>query len=178
MRAAADSARALVTRLELGDRVHFLERWIPYAQRGPFLLDADVAVTAHRPSLEAELAFRTRLLDCLWAGLPPACTRGDTLADLAEREGWGAGAEPGDAAGLARAIAALLEPGAKERARQAMTGAASRYRWSAAAAVLAELLQGPAPERPPMLVPGEVAGERPLAVARAFGEKLLARLRR
>ena len=80
MRAAADEARRAATALGLDRQVHFLERWIPYAERGALLLDADVAVTAHRPSLEAELAFRTRLLDCLWARLPAACTRGDTLA--------------------------------------------------------------------------------------------------
>ncbi|HET9599743.1 MAG TPA: hypothetical protein VFP65_29485, partial [Anaeromyxobacteraceae bacterium] len=87
MRAAADAARRETAERRLEDLVHFHDAWIPYAERGPILLDADVAVTAHRPSLEAELAFRTRLLDCLWARLPAACTRGDALAAEAEREG-------------------------------------------------------------------------------------------
>jgi glycosyltransferase involved in cell wall biosynthesis len=176
MHAAADAARNAAAALGLADQVHFLARWIPYAERGPVLLDADVAVTAHRPSLEAELAFRTRLLDCLWAGLPPACTRGDALAAEAEREGWGAAADPGDAAGLARALAALLEPGARERARAAMAGAVERYRWARSAATVRALLEGEAPPRPALFVPGEVAGASPGAVAAALGRKLLGRL--
>ena len=178
MRAAAEEARRTAAALGLGDQVHFLERWIPYAARGPFLLDADLAVTAHRPSLEAELAFRTRLLDCLWAGLPPACTRGDALAAEAEREGWGTAADPGDASGLARAMAALLAPGARDRARAAMGPALERYRWDRSAATVLALLEGAAPDRPPMLVPGEMAGESAVAIARALGTKLLARLKR
>ena len=178
MRAAANEARRAAAALRLDREVHFLERWIPYAERGALLLDADVAVTAHRPSLEAELAFRTRLLDCLWARLPAACTRGDTLAAEAEREGWGAGAEPGDAAGLAQAIERLLDPAGRKRARTAAGLAADRYRWSSSAATILELLDQPALPRPSLFVPGELAGGGAGAVARAFGAKLLARLRR
>lgn len=176
MRAAAAAARDAVAALRLEDRVHFLDRWVPYAERGALLLDADLAVTAHRPSLEAELAFRTRLLDCLWARLPVACTRGDTLAADAEREGWGAAAEPGDAAGLARAMAALLEPAARERAQAAAAAAAERYRWSGSADTILRLLDAPAPPRPPPFVPGEMAGGSPVAVARAFAGKAFRRV--
>jgi glycosyltransferase involved in cell wall biosynthesis len=177
MRAAADEARRVAVDQHLEDLVHFHDAWIRYEERGAVLLDADVAVTAHRPTLEAELAFRTRLLDCLWARLPAACTRGDALAAEAEREGWGACAEPGDAAGLARAMAALLEPAARERARAAATAAAERYRWSRSAKVVLELLEGAAPTRP-FPFAGEFAGARAGAVARAFGAKLWRRVRR
>jgi glycosyltransferase involved in cell wall biosynthesis len=176
MRAAADEARQATAALGLGRQVHFLGRWIPYAERGPVLFDATIAVTAHRPSLESELAFRTRLLDCLWARLPVACTRGDTLAGEAEREGWGTAADPGDAAGLAAAIGALLEPAARERAREAMSAAAERYQWSRAARTVLDLFESPAPERPPLLVPGEMAGGSAYGVAQAFGTKLLKHL--
>jgi hypothetical protein len=178
MRAAADEARQAVAALGLSGQVHFLTHWIPYAQRGPILLDADIAVTAHRPSLEAELAFRTRLLDCLWARLPVACTRGDALAAEAEREGWGTAAAPGDAPGLARAMAALLDPSARECAGAAMVAAAERYQWARSADTVLGLLDAAAPDRPRLFVPGEMAGESALAVARAFGAKLLGRLRR
>jgi hypothetical protein len=178
MRAAADEARRAAAELGITEQVHFHDRWIPYAERGALLLDADVAVTAHRPSLEAELAFRTRLLDCLWARLPVACTRGDVLAAEAEREGWGAAAEPCDAPGLASAISALLAPHARERAREAAGRAAERYRWATPAATVAELLAGPALPRPRLLIPGELAGAQGSAVAGAFLSKLVARRRR
>ncbi len=178
MRAAAEDARRAVGALGLSEQVHFLPHWVPYARRGEILLDADLAVTAHRPSLEAELAFRTRLLDCLWARLPVACTRGDSLAGDAEREGWGAAADPGDAPGLARAMASLVDPAARERARAAMAGAAERFQWSRSAESVLAILDAPAPDRPPLFIPGELAGESALTVARAFGAKLLGRLRR
>src|SRR5207248_9136851 len=93
MRLAADEARAAAA----GARnVHFIDTWVPYEERGSWLLDADLAVSAHKPSLEAELAFRTRLLDCLWASLPAACTSGDVLAQEGEQQGWARLAPPGD----------------------------------------------------------------------------------
>src|SRR6185503_10968946 len=58
-------------------------------ERGAWLLDADCAVSAHLDHLESRYAFRTRLLDCFWAGLPIVCTRGDELADRVERERLG-----------------------------------------------------------------------------------------
>ena len=115
MTLGAASARTAAAALAVEDRIHFLDRWIPYAERGGVLLEADVAVTAHHASLEAELAFRTRVLDCLWSGLPVASTRGDALAEDAEREGWGRCAETGDAAGLGEAIGRSSRP---VRARQ------------------------------------------------------------
>ena len=178
MRAAADEARRAAAELRLERRVHFLERWVPYAERGAVLLDADVAVTAHKPSLEAELAFRTRLLDCLWARLPAACTRGDALAAEAERAGWGGAAQAGDAEGLAAVIASLLDPAANARAREAAAAAAERYRWSRSADAVLALLDAPPAPRPHALVPGEAAGERIGRVARAFGAKVIGRLRK
>jgi glycosyltransferase involved in cell wall biosynthesis len=178
MRAAAAEARAVTAELGLERRVHFLGEWIPYERRGGVLLDADVAVTAHRPSLEAELAFRTRLLDCLWARLPAACTRGDTLAGQAEREGWGRCADPGDASGLARAMAALLDPATRESAALAAARAAERFRWGRSGDTVLALLDAPAPPRPAALVPGEAAGANGVAIVKAFGAKLLRRVRR
>jgi glycosyltransferase involved in cell wall biosynthesis len=175
MRSAADEARTAVADLRLGDRVHFLDRWVPYAQRGGMLLDATIAISAHRPSVEARFAFRTRLLDCLWARLPPVCTRGDVLGDEAEREGWGASADPLDAAGFAEAVRALAEPSRRERARQAMTAAVERYQWSRSAATLAGLLDGAPAPHASMLWPGEVDGGSPMAVAAALGRKLVRR---
>jgi glycosyltransferase involved in cell wall biosynthesis len=176
MRAAADEARRASASLRVDHRVHFLDRWIPYAERGAVLLDADAAISAHRPSLEAEYAFRTRLLDCLWARLPAACTRGDVLACEAEREGWGVCAEPGDASGLAGALSAILEPGANARAREATARAASRYSWSRSADAILTLLDSSPPRRPLPIV-GELTGGGLGPVAQAVGRKLLRRLR-
>lgn len=178
MRASAEEAHRAVSELGLGKQVHFLQRWIPYRDRGSILLGADIAVTAHRPSLESELAFRTRLLDCLWACLPVACTRGDTLAGEAEREGWGSAADPGDAPGLAAAMATLLDAAGRARATAAMSAALARYQWSRSSANILQLLEASPPARPSLLVPGEVAGGDPLAILQAFGAKALKTLLR
>ena len=73
-------ARLAVARAEelgLRDRVVFFnEGWVPYEQRGAYLLEADLGVSAHFDDLESRFAFRTRLLDCFWAGLPVVTTVG------------------------------------------------------------------------------------------------------
>ena len=146
MHAAADEARAAA-----GPDVHFIDTWVEYKDRGAWLLDADVAVSAHKPSLEAELAFRTRLLDCLWAALPAACTSGDVLAAEGEHQGWARTAPPGDAASFANAILALCDPAANEKARSAARTAASTRTWQHSADLVLSLLDAPAPARPRLL---------------------------
>lgn len=88
-------ATALAERLGvLGRTVHFSAGWVPYQERQSWLLDADFAVSAHDPSVEANYAFRTRVLDYLWAGLPCLLTAGDSLARTAVRCGFGRPSRP------------------------------------------------------------------------------------
>jgi glycosyltransferase involved in cell wall biosynthesis len=116
--AAGAAAVALARELGLeGRRVHFNEGWVPYAERGAWLLDADVGVTAHPAHLETRFAFRTRVLDYLWAGLPVVSSTGDTLGDRVGREGLGATAPPGDPRAFAAACAAVLADPGPARAR-------------------------------------------------------------
>jgi len=146
MHVAADEARAAA-----GPGVHFVDEWVAYEARGAWLLDADLAVSAHKPSLEAELAFRTRLLDCLWAALPAACTSGDVLAAEGEQQGWARTAAPGDAAAFAAAIVALCDGAANQKARTAAREAAASRTWQRSADVVLSLLDAPAPARPRLL---------------------------
>jgi glycosyltransferase involved in cell wall biosynthesis len=145
MTAAASEARAAA-----GADVHFVDEWVEYDKRAAWLLDADVAVSAHKPSLEAELAFRTRLLDCLWTGLPAACTAGDVLAAEGERQGWARLAPTGDERALADALVALCDPEQNERARKAARAAAAQRTWKASADVVLDLLDRPPPARQPL----------------------------
>jgi glycosyltransferase involved in cell wall biosynthesis len=125
-------------RLE-GERVHFNPGWVPYEERGAWLLDADLGVTAHHDHLEARYSFRTRVLDYLWAGLPVVGTRGDTLADLVEREGLGRTVAPRDAEGFASACRSLLDdPAAHAFAREQIAAVAPGLRWEEAARPLVE----------------------------------------
>jgi glycosyltransferase involved in cell wall biosynthesis len=165
MRAAADAARAAA-----GAGVHFVDQWVPYEERGAWLLDADLAVSAHKPSLEAELAFRTRLLDCLWAALPAACTEGDVLASEGERQGWARTAPMGNAAALADAMVALCDPEENAKAREAARAAARARTWQHSADTLLALLGAPAPPR------SRLFGKDTPALAGVFARKALRKL--
>jgi glycosyltransferase involved in cell wall biosynthesis len=146
--AAAQStreARALAEQLGLlGSVVHFHESWVPYAERGAWLTQADAAISAHADHLETRFAYRTRLLDCFWARLPIACTSGDDLADYVVRERLGAVAPPEDVAGLARALEQVLDSG-RESFSERLGVAAEQQSWQHMAAPLFRWISQPRP---------------------------------
>jgi len=148
--AMAGRARALAAELGLLDRsVFFLPGWVPYADRAAYLLEADIGISCHHPHIETRFAYRTRLLDCVWAGLPMVVTGGDVLADLVAREGLGAAVPPDDPRAIAAALESLLDrpradfAKAFDRVRPGMT-------WDAAARPLVDFMRDPrrAPDRP------------------------------
>jgi glycosyltransferase involved in cell wall biosynthesis len=113
----AERTLARARELDLVDRVAFFVDWVPYAERQNVLLEADVAVSLHQTGIEAQFAFRTRVLDYLWAGLPMVLSRGDDLAERIEREGLGITVPEGDVDAVARAITALVDgPAPADRA--------------------------------------------------------------
>lgn len=133
----------------LGSSVIVNEGWVPVAERGAFLLEADVGVSAHGDELEARFAVRARLLDCIWAGLPIVTSRGDALAEVVEERGLGRAVAPGDVDAYAEALADVLD---RDRASFAPSFAAARpgFEWPEAIAPLAALLEGaPTLARPP-----------------------------
>ena len=114
--------------LELeGTRVIFNHDWVPYEERGAWLLEADAGVSAHPAHLETRFAYRTRIADYLWGGLPVVTSTGDVLGDLVASRGLGRGVEPGDDEAFAAACAEVLADGEPERAR--VRQAAEELRW-------------------------------------------------
>ena len=120
--------------------VHFRQGWTPYAERGALLLEADIGVVAHRPTAEARLSCRSRMLDFVWAALPIACTSGDEWSDTVVTEHLGAAVPPEDADTLAAAVHEIAG-----RGRQAYDGAfaAARERrtWSESAKALERVIE-------------------------------------
>ena len=110
MRQAA-AAQALSAELGLTGRHVFFNDWVPYADRAGYLLEADVGLSLHRAHLETRFAFRTRLLDYLWAGLPMVLTSGDSLSERAANAGLARLVAPGDVAGVSAALEAALAAG-------------------------------------------------------------------
>lgn len=102
-------SRSLATELGvLNTHVFFNEGWVPYAERGNALLDADLGVSTHLDHLETAFSFRTRILDYLWSGLPIVATRGDTFESIIEANKLGIVVNPGDVEELSRAIKSLV----------------------------------------------------------------------
>ncbi len=137
----AATARAMTLARELGldgRRVHFNPGWIPYAERGRWLLESDLGLSCHLDHLEARFAYRTRIADYLWAGLPVLATTGDALGERVAAEGAGRTVAPGDDAALAAAAAELLDDDlARRRCRSAAAGLAEALRWDRVVAPLA-----------------------------------------
>ena len=107
--------------LNLLDTHVFFGDWIPYDDRGDYLLEADLGISIHQPTIESHFSSRTRLLDCIWAGLPVVTTAGDPISDMVAARGLGRVVTAGDAEGLAEAILALL---ADESMRQEISKSA------------------------------------------------------
>ena len=106
----ADEAVKLAKSLDLIDKqVFFNFGWIPYEERQNYLLEADIGISTHFEHLETQYAFRTRILDYLWAGLPMIVTRGDSFADLIEKEQLGIVVPSQDSQALAKAILSLVD---------------------------------------------------------------------
>jgi len=134
-----DRARELARREGLEGRlVHFNDGWVPYEERGRWLAEADLGVSAHLDSLEARFSFRTRILDYIWARLPVVTTGGDALGDLVERERIGRAVPPDDAEAFAAACRELLDGGPRAEARERIDALAPKLRWSEVTAPLAE----------------------------------------
>jgi hypothetical protein len=152
--ASAASARELARELGvLGSVVHFHDGWIPYAKRDAWLTQAACAISTHADHLESRFAYRTRLLDCFWAGLPVACTTGDDLAERVQREGLGAVAPPGDATALCAALEHVLDSG-RDSYAAALHEAAARQTWRRVAEPLARWISQPRPLARPGDAPG------------------------
>ncbi|MBN1580733.1 MAG: glycosyltransferase family 4 protein [Anaerolineae bacterium] len=122
-----DQARELAQSLGLVDRAVFFGDWVPYADWAGALLESDVALSLHYDTLETRLAFRTRVLDYIWAGLPMVITRGDETAQLVQDRQLGMVVDYEDVDGVATAILKLLDgrgqagDGRFEQVRQGLT---------------------------------------------------------
>ncbi|QQQ75700.1 glycosyltransferase [Saccharothrix sp. 6-C] len=143
----AGQTRALAKRLDLvGSHVFFNETWVPYHDRQNWLLDANAGVTTHYEHVETTFAFRTRVLDYLWAGLPIVTTDGDSFADLVRRENLGVVVPSEDPDALADALEKVMydtafAAGCVER----IAAVRERFTWENVLAPLTGFCRNPRP---------------------------------
>ena len=152
----AVAARKLAVDLGIaGSHVIFNEEWVAYEDRHNYLLDADVGATTHLHHIETEFAYRTRVLDYLWAGLPTVATSGDALADLIEARDLGITVPPNDVEALTEALGALLDdPERAARCRANIAEVSKSLTWPVVTEPLVRFCDHPS--RSPDLVAGVI----------------------
>lgn len=128
MKMAVDAVQMAKDLNLLDSQVFFNYGWTPYEERQAFLHEADVGVSFHLKHLETRYAFRTRLLDYLWAGLPMIVTEGDCFAELIQEKQAGIVVGYEDVEGLANALKAMKEQ-PRAKMRQASRDIAATFEW-------------------------------------------------
>jgi hypothetical protein len=152
-----------------GSQVFFNEDWVPYGERQNWLLDANCGVTTHFPHVETTFAFRTRVLDYLWAGLPIVTTDGDSFADLVRREELGVVVPPEDEAALADALERVLYDGRfAAGCRERITRVREEFTWDRTLAPLLAYCRDPRPAADRLSGSGPLVHQPPLGAAGAL----------
>lgn len=151
-----EAAKTLAAELGVMDTAVFFGDWVPYAKWPHVLQESDVALTLHFDTVETRLAFRSRVLEYIWAGLPIVATAGDATSDLLAGHGLGVVVPVGATATVAAAIDRLLSEPRGERAA-AFAAAREALSWERAAEPLVRFCQAPvhAPDRAGEMQGGE-----------------------
>ncbi len=139
----------------LNTHVFFNDSWVPYRERANYLLEADCGVSTHRAHVETTFAFRTRILDYLWASLPMVVTEGDYFGDVVAAQSLGVAVPAGDVVALTKALEKVLyDEAAPQRYRHNIDKVRSEYYWPRVLAPLVHFVdqvsrgEGPAPRVP------------------------------
>jgi glycosyltransferase involved in cell wall biosynthesis len=130
-----EAAQTLAGELGLLDVGVFFGEWLPYADWPNVLLESDLALSLHFDTVETRLAYRSRMLEYIWAGLPMVATAGDATSELVSRYGLGCVVGVADVDGVAAALLALLAQAPADR-RPAFAHARQELTWERAAAPL------------------------------------------
>ncbi len=167
----ADRAVQLSRELGVLDKFVFFGDWSLYQDRQNYLLEADIGASLHYDHIETRYAFRTRLLDYFWSGLPILCARGDTLAEVVERNGLGKVVNAEDVDAVRDGLLALLNtPDLRAALREKFACVAAEFQWERVAQPIVEFCQAPyrAPDRfrPPPAAAESTAA--PLTAAVSF----------
>lgn len=139
----ARSAIDLAKKLNLFDsHVFFNFGWTPYEERQNFLLDADIGVSTHLNHLETRFAFRTRILDYIWANLPIISSDGDYFAELIKKHKLGEVVPCQNELKLSEAILNILASEEKQREiKNRINGICPNFHWEKVALPISGAIQ-------------------------------------
>jgi glycosyltransferase involved in cell wall biosynthesis len=111
--------------------------WLPYTARADLYAAVELLVAISSEGLESDLAFRTRLLDAAWGGVPSVSVAGGPLARQLEDAGAGRRVAR-TAPALAEAVAQVLtDTVERQKAAAAARRFAAARAWPTVAAPLA-----------------------------------------
>ncbi len=94
--------------LGLYDELVFFNEWAPYEMRQNFLLESKAGLSIHQRTIETDFAYRTRVMDYIWAQLPVITSEGDSIARMVKVENIGEVVKYEDTPQLARVIESIL----------------------------------------------------------------------
>ena len=128
----------------LGQTVFFLDGWTPYDQRANYLRGATAGIVCHAEHVETRFAFRTRVLDYLWASIPIITSEGDEFASVVRAHNLGIVVAPSDPAALASGLVELVQRvDSGESFADRISTIRPRYHWENVAAPLMNFCANP-----------------------------------
>lgn len=142
-------AKRLASELGLLDKtIFFNDSWVSLEDRENYLMEADLGVTSHFDSLETTFAFRTRMLDYIWAGLPVVTTQGDFFAKEVQRLELGVVTKFSDPEDLSKSIRGLLEDDDYyAQARKELISLRASYYWDTIVVPLIQAIHNSVPNQ-------------------------------
>lgn len=155
--------RELSAELGLTDKtVYFFDGWLDYHARVDYFMEADAAIYAHKPSIEARYSHRTRVLDHVLMKLPTIATAGDYFADEVEAKQIGLVTPPGDPDAMAEAILKLRDKQLRREFQENIDRVRDEYDWHNVLAPVVKFIREsdpsaktpvPTPEDQPLIRP-------------------------
>lgn len=136
------AAHQLAQELGVLNKAVFFGDWVDYADWPNVLLECDIALTLHHDTLETRLAFRSRALEYVWAGLPIIATQGDAISELVDQHNLGCVVDYEDVTGVTEAILSLLDQ-PRQNSGEAISKLGDLFSWSQAAQPLVRFCQNP-----------------------------------
>jgi glycosyltransferase involved in cell wall biosynthesis len=134
----------------------FFGDWVPYTDWPDVLLESDIALSLHHETVETQLAYRSRVLEYIWAGLPVITTCGDATSELISRYNLGKIVDYCDVAGVIQAVLDILN-GSKTAYQASLATARHELTWEKAAEPLIQFCLNPRRAADhPAAVPGGV----------------------
>jgi glycosyltransferase involved in cell wall biosynthesis len=148
---------------DLYGRNVFWGEWVSYHERQNYLLESDIGCSLHFENIESYFAFRTRVLDYIWAGLPMIVTEGDAASEWVAQYGLGRVVRYQDIDDVAAAIVGLLAT-PRDTFRERFERARRERSWEHSAGPLVRFCQNP--RRAPDKVLGDEERSGPSVLGR------------